>query len=198
MNFFAAHGVGCKPVPTRPNERTPDFVIELAEPVICEVKQIDANEADRKELQEALKNAKLPKHERSAVGGFVPNRIRRIFSKMSAQLKQASMSGTPTLLAIYDATPFQSYSQDLDILQGMFGPFLINVWDDESGETRHSETYHGLDRGLTKEQNTSVSAVGILRGGPEASTLSFTLFHNPHARVPLNRNLFDRLPVAHR
>ena len=36
----------CNPVPTRPNERTPDFIIELAQPVVCEVKQIEPNEED--------------------------------------------------------------------------------------------------------------------------------------------------------
>ena len=43
---FAEHNVQCNPVPTRPNERTPDFIIEVAQPVVCEVKQIEPNEED--------------------------------------------------------------------------------------------------------------------------------------------------------
>jgi hypothetical protein len=188
INFFATHGVGCKPVPTQQGERTPDFVIELSEPVICEVKQIEPNKEDLAELS----------GEPPFVGRWVQNRIRPIFKNISAQLRRASKDGTPTLLAVYDATPFQMYSQDTDVMQGMFGNLSIDVWVDKTGATRQSETYYGGNRGLTPTTNTSVSALGILRGGPEASTLSFTLFHNPHARVPLNPDLFDGLPVVHR
>ena len=52
--FFAEHNVQCNPVPTRPNERTPDFIIELAQPVVCEVKQIEPNEEDLAAARESV------------------------------------------------------------------------------------------------------------------------------------------------
>src|SRR5687767_12360495 len=107
MNFFAAHGVECKPLPTQPDVRTPDSVIELAEPVVCEVKQIQPNKEDLAALS----------GEPRFIGRMVPNRIRPILKDISAKLRRASEDGIPTLLAVYDATPFQLYSDDLDILQ---------------------------------------------------------------------------------
>jgi hypothetical protein len=198
MNFFAAHGVGCTPVPTRPDEHTPDFIIQLAEPVVCEVKQIEPNEEDRRDLAELSRRIQERPGEPPAIGRWVRNRIRPVLKRISGQLQRASEAGTPTLLAVYDATPFQLYSDDVDILQGLFGQLSVDVWVDETGATRHSEPYFGGNRGVTPTTNTSVSAVGILRGGTEVSTLSLTLFHNPHARVPLNPNLFEGLPVEHK
>ncbi len=198
VNFFAALGVKCTPVPTRLHERTPDFIIELAQPVVCEVKQIQANAEDRRDLAELSRRSKLSPDKPPAIGRWVPDRIRPIFKRISPQLRRASEEGTPTLLAIYDATPFRLYSDDSDVLQAMFGRFSVKAWVDETGATRHSETYYGGNRGLSPARNTSVSAVGMLRDGREPSTVSLTLFYNPFARVPLNANLFDGLPVVHK
>ena len=49
--------------------------------------------------------------------------------------RRASEDGTPTLLAIYDATPFQLYSDDVDVLQALFGPLSIAVWEDDTRDT---------------------------------------------------------------
>jgi hypothetical protein len=188
MNFFAAHGVGCKPIPREPNQPTPDFVIELASEVICEVKQIVPNKEDRDDLS----------GEWRFTGRWTPDRLRSIFKNISRQLREASKAGTPTLLAIYDATPFQAYGDDLDVLQSMFGHLSVDVWEDATGALQQSEPYFGRNRTFTPNHNTSVSAVAMLRGGPEVETLSLALFHNPYARVPLDPRWFGRLPVSHK
>ena len=51
---FAEHNVQCNPVPTRPNERTPDFIIEVAQPVVCEVKQIRAERGGPRAARESV------------------------------------------------------------------------------------------------------------------------------------------------
>ena len=198
MKFFAAHGVGCQPVPTQPDQRTPDFVIDLAQPVVCEVKEIRPNKEDRAELAELSRRYQSNPEQPPAIARWVPNRIRPILENISAQLRRASEDGTPTLLVVYDATPFQIYSDDTDVIQAMFGQLVINVGVDDTGATQHSEPYFGGDRTFTPTTNRSASAVGMLRGGPETSTLKLTLFHNPHARVALNPSLFDGLPVEHK
>jgi hypothetical protein len=184
--FFSTHGVQCRPVPTRPGERTPDFVIELAEPVVCEVKQLEPNKDDRADLATVG----------SFKGRWVPNRFRNVLKRISPQLRQASEEGNPTLLLVYDATPLQLYSDDLDVLQAMFGSLSVDVWQDANGTIQHGEQRFGKDAGMTRTHNTSVSAVGMLRRGRDAETL--TLFHNSFARVPLRRQLFDKLPVTHK
>ena len=193
VKFFAAHGVRCTPVPTQADQRTPDFVIELAEPVVCEVKQIEPNTEDLATLHGAMAGA--PR----AVGRWMRNRIRPILKKVSAQLQRASKDGKPTLLAIYDTTPFELYaSDDVEVVQAMFGQLSTDVRVYKNGTIQESETYFGGDGTMTPTTNTSVSAVGILRGGPEVSTLSLTIFHNRYARVELKPSLFDGLPVVHK
>ena len=196
--FFALHGVGCKPVPTRPGQRTPDFILELAQPVVCEVKQIEPNKEDLAPFANPSTLGELGSSEPRAKGRRVPNRFRAVLKGISPQLRGASKDGTSTLLVVYDATPFQLYSDDTDIMQAMFGHLSVDVWEDATGAIQHSEPYFGGKRAMTPTTNTSVSAVGILRGGPEPSTLSLTIFHNPFARVPLNPSLFDGLPVEHK
>lgn len=198
MTFFAAHGVGCEPVPRRPDERTPDFIIALAQPVVCEVKQIEPNEEDLAPFKNPSTLGELGSGEPRVKGRMVPNRIRPLLKRISPQLRKASEGGTPTLLVVYDATPFQLYSDDVHIMEAMFGHLSIGVWEDATGAIQHSEPFFGGNRGMAPNRNTSVSAVGILRGGPETSTLSVTIFHNPFARVALNPSLFDGLPVVHR
>jgi hypothetical protein len=197
MKFFAAHGVACHPVPTRPEERTPDFVIALAQPVVCEVKQIDPNEQDLADLANPSTLDELGTSNPHAKGRWVRNRFRSVFNRISGQLQRASKAGTPTLLVVYDATPFRLYSDDMDIMQAMRGNWSIDVGLDANGKIQHSEPYFGKNGALTNK-NTSVSAVAILRGGPDVSTLTLTLFHNRDARVHLNPDLFDGLPVVHR
>ena len=110
-HFFTVHGVRYRRVP-RSDKPTPDAVIELAQPVVCEVKQIEPNDAD---LADVANPSTLDNPH--AKGRWVPNRLRGKFNRISRQLQRASKAGTPTLLVVYDATPFQLYSDDLDIVQ---------------------------------------------------------------------------------
>jgi hypothetical protein len=107
MNFFAIHGVGCKPI-RRGLKPTADFTIEFARPVVCEVKQIEANDDDVE-----------CSGKQDDGGRFLENRIRPLLK--SRQLRAASETGTPTLLVIYDATELQAYGDDEDVVLAMFG-----------------------------------------------------------------------------
>ena len=195
LQFFAAHGVTCHPVPQQEGQRTPDFIIELATRVVCEVKQIEPNPDDRRDVEE-LSTVGHGGVRRTTVR-WMQNRIRPLLNKSSSQLRRASKEGHPSLLVVYDTTPFGNYTDDRDVLQGLFGRWSVDAWIDDTGETRYTQPYFGEDQGLTPDQNTSVSAVAILRGGPEVATLSLTIFDNPHARVRLDPHLFDGLPVVY-
>lgn len=184
--FCATSGVPCERVLTGAG-RTPDFRIRLGDTqVTCEVKQINPNAEDVAELQEL--------GGRDAVGRSVPNRMRDKLKDVSAQLKAASRDGCPTLLVVYDNTPFKMYTSPSDVVQAMFGHDSVSI--SISGNTTVvSEPFFGGNRGLTPSQNTSVSALAILDGGPDGS-LALRVYHNPFALVPLRAELFAGLPVT--
>ena len=195
-SFFQRYNVSCTAVPRESGRRTPDFLLGLAVPVFCEVKEIAPNAADLLEDEKvrAIIEGRNPDRH---TGRWIPNRAQQVFKNVSQQLKDAAISGSPTLLVVYDATRYQAYSHDYDIVQGMFGRLQVTVWEDENGDVRHSPTFFGGDRRFTPTKNTSVSAVARLDGGPQIETQSLRVFHNPFAKVNLDPRLFDGLPVFH-
>jgi hypothetical protein len=172
--------------------RTPDFVIELGgTQVACEVKQIDPNDEDLRELDELREGV--------AAGRHLPNRLRAKLKNVSAQLKSASRSGRPTLLVVYDNTPFKSYTDHADVVQAMFGRNSVSVLvpADPSLPPQVSAPFFGGDRGMGPQRNTAVSAIAILDGGPRPS-LTLRVYHSPYATVRLDPDVFDSLPVTQR
>jgi hypothetical protein len=187
--FCSANNVPCDPIPTG-GERTPDFRIWLGDAqIICEVKQINPNAEDLAELEDLGSS--------EAAGRYVRNRMRDKLKDVSAQLKAASREGYPTLLVVYDNTPFKMYSCHSDVVEAMFGCDSVNVSFLEAAADSAvvSEPFFGGNRGLTPSQNTSVSALAILDGGPSAS-LALRVYHNPYAVVLLPADLFVSLPVT--
>jgi len=189
--FCGMHGIPCLRI-AQAAVRTPDFVIELrGTQITCEVKQIDPNDEDLRELDELEKG--------DGAGRYLPNRLRAKLKKVSAQLSSASASGRPTLLVVYDNTPFKSYTDHLDVVQAIFGrhSVRVRVAADPSLPPRVSDPFFGGDRGMGPKHNTAVSAVAILDGGPRPP-LTLRVYHNPYAAVRLHSGVFDSLPVTQR
>ena len=189
-DFCASAGIPCYPI-ERGSRRTPDFRVLLRDvEVICEIKQIEPNAEDL---------ATLDHLDEGVAGRRVPKRLRRILKNVSPQLKSAARSQKPTLLVIYDITLTKIYTQDGEVLQAMFGRDSVSVVIPESVSEapRVSDRYFGGDRGLSPTHNTSMSAIGILEGGPEIDTF-LRVYHNPYAAVKLSPSLLDGLPVVQR
>ena len=153
------------------------------------MKQIDPNADDLQELETVGSG--------EATGRFVPNRLRGKLKNVSGQLKAASRSGCPTLLVVYDNTPFKMYSFHFDVVQALFGAHsvIVNVPKERDADTIVSKPFFGGNRGLTERQNTSVSALAILDGGPLGET-TLRVYHNPYASVVLRPELLEALPVV--
>lgn len=186
--FCSRHDIPCKPIPTGVG-RTPDFEIRLqGVRVVCEIKQIDPNTKDLEELQAVQSD--------EAIGRLVPNRLRGKLKDVSGQLKTACLMGHPTMLVVYDNTPFKIYSDHLDVVQAMFGALSVTMTIPKQGgaEAIVSEPFFGGNRGVAPQQNTSVSALAILDSGP-LSELKLRVYHNPYASVILPPELFEVLPV---
>jgi hypothetical protein len=175
-------GVRCEPIPTGLG-RTPDFAIHLGGiRVVCEIKQIDPNREDLDEIRAVGFG--------EATGRYVPNRFRPKLKNVSQQLKTAALSGDPTLLVVYDNTPFKMHSLHSDVVQALLGHHSVTVTVPTTDGTKPtvSKPFFGGNRGLTPRQNTSVSAVAVLDGGPESAP-SLRAYHNPYACVVLRPDL---------
>ena len=185
----SSHGIRCERIATEA-VRTPDFVISLRSiRVICEVKQIDPNVEDLQEMQNVSSG--------QPTGRFVPNRLRAKLKNISGQLKSATLAGSPTMLVVYDNTPLKMYTDHLDVAQAMFGAHSVAVSKGSDADPLVSDPFFGGNRGLTPNQNTAVSALAILDGGP-TSELSLRVYHNRYAAVVLNPELLEGLPVVQR
>jgi hypothetical protein len=172
--------------------RTPDFAITLkGTQVTCEVKQIDPNAEDLRELRELREGA--------VAGRYLPDRLRAKLKNVSAQLKSAVASGRPTLVVVYDNTPFKGYTDHADGVQAMFGRNSVTVLlpADSSSPPQVSGPFFGGDRGIGPEHNTKVSAIAILDGGPRPP-LTLRVYHNPYAVIRLDPRMFESLPASQR
>lgn len=189
--FCRLNGVPCFSVAPA-SVRTPDFAIELGgTEVTCEVKQIDPNDEDLRELADLQEGV--------GAGRYLPSRLRTKLKKVSAQLKSASDSGRPTLLVVYDNTPFKSYTDHGDVVQAMFGRNTVSVLGptDPSLPPQVSDPFFGGHRGMGPEHNTAISAIAILDGGP-STPLTLRVYHNPYAAVRLDPGAFSSLPATQR
>lgn len=187
--FCEANGIPCSRVGTGAG-RTPDYVITLGGiRVTCEVKQIDLNTEDLKELAEL--------RQQGASARYIPNRLRGKLKDVSAQLKDASQAGCPTLLVVYDNTPFKTYSDHADVVQAMFGRHSVSVSvpKDACLPSQVSAPFFGGDRGMGPQRNTAVSAIAILDGGPH-QVRGLRVYHNVYAALRLDPSAFGSLPVS--
>ena len=167
------------------SERSPDFRIQIGQTrVVCEVKQIDMNKNDREEL--AAVNAGTP------TSFYVTNRVRSKLKDVSAQLKDAVLAGTPTMVVLYNNNPVYDHTKYSEILQAMFGRKSANVMFSDSQEAGPvvSPPFFGGNRGLGPRRNTSVSAVAVLEQD-STGQLRLRVYHNPHCRVPLDPAVFS-------
>ena len=189
QEFCRLYGIPCERL-TPTGRRTPDFIVDFrGTQIICEVKQIDPNKDDERELTE------LAHH--GGEGRLVPNRLRAKLKKVSAQLKSASQTGRPTLLVVYDHTPFKAYTLHTDVVEAMFGrnSVRVRVPTDPSSPPQISSPFFGGDRGMGPRHNTAVSAVAILDGGTQPP-LTLRVYHNRYAAVRLDPRAFALLPIT--
>lgn len=116
-------------------------------------------------------------------------RLRQSIKDSAAQLRKFSRRGFPTVVCFYDTT-IGFYLERVHVAQAMFGqePLHFEVSSDPAHDPRFLGLRHGKKATLTGRNNTSISAVAVLRQ-PSGSGLAVDLHHNPHARVPIPNGL---------
>lgn len=166
--------------------RTPDYVVQLHGcDVVCEIKQLNMGKREKAAWTEALKDG--------AGGYFVQNRLRRKLKNVSGQLKDASGRGVPTIVVVFDSTPFRAALEHETVVQALYGTIGYPIQLSGDSELAAGDPFLGGNRGLTAAQNTAVSAVAVLEEMDGGSRLR--VYHNLHAAIPLDPQLFRGLPV---
>jgi len=186
--FCEVNGIQCQRI-SPGLERSPDYDLRIhGTRVVCEVKQIDPNPEEKEVFKRAATG-------RSA-GFWIGNRVRDKLKDVSAQLKAATASGLPTMLVVYNNTAAFDYTGHSKIVQAMFGHKSFRIsWPDEHGsDPQVSPPFFGANRGMTKNQNTAVSALAAL-DRHQGGQLKLRLYPNPFAAVPLPAQIFHGLPV---
>lgn len=170
--------------------RTPDYAIQLRKvEVVCEVKQLDIGNREKQALTQAFETG-------SAAAYVVQNRLRSKLKGVSGQLKRASSRGTPTLVVVYDNTPFRGELDHEDVVEALYGRVSHPVTTSEDGEPDLGAPFLGGNRGLTPTQNTAVSAVAVL--DERDGTYWLRVYHNLHAAVQLDPELLEGVAVEQR
>lgn len=172
-------GIRCRSIRTG-TTRTPDYDIFLSRrKVVTEVKEITPNSAER------AADAALDKGKPVVVSITPGQRVRGKISDSVPQIKSRVKNRYPGLLVIYEAGPLPRHVDEYQIRVAMFGfeSVVFAVPSDPRQSPYSMGRKYGRGRKMTPDHSTSVSAIGVLsvRGGD----IGLTIYHNPHARIPL-------------
>jgi|HubBroStandDraft_6_1064221.scaffolds.fasta_scaffold43825_3 hypothetical protein len=175
--------VGCS------TTKTPDYDITLGGfTVVAEVKQLDQNEDD-KEGWAKLKTGVVAEWVTTDV------RVRRKVKKAEKQLNERCHGTLPGMLVLYDNGSLGG-TDVTDIKTAMFGDETVKVLRRKiDGATIASAIHPGCNGVCTKNDNTTVSAVGLFFWLGDGYQLS--VFHNHNAAVPTNPGWFRHERFQH-
>jgi len=182
-----ARGIAFRRIPTSKVEgkRRPDYRVDIPGcGAFVEVKQIDPNDADRRYETEMETNGL------AVFGGTPGERLRKSIRDAAGQLKQGSLRGIATGVAIFDATRSLHYTDPYAVKTAMFGldAMVIGVPRDPNLSPYFKHMKGGGKATLTEEHNTSISAVIVIRiVPPDVSPYPQLLVYLNHfARVRIN------------
>jgi hypothetical protein len=176
-------GIKYTPIQTG-TAKTPDYELTIdGQRIIVEVKEIDRNKDEQKLW------LKYGREEGIRVPG---DRVRRKILKASAQIKAITKDIYPSILVLYDLT-WGGHLNPYFIRVAMYGleQIHVKVPVNPSGRPYFTGMSYGPKRKMTTEDNTSISAIGVL-STPGPSEIILEIYHNKFAAVPLDPRLLEK------
>ena len=188
QDYCAKAGFVCNRLPEEPY-KTPDYEIVIEEQrIIVEVKEFDRNK-DERESDQLLQQRGYGK-----VLSYTPGeRVREKIRASSPQLKARTQGVYPGLLVLFDRG--YGHADPYHIRTAMYGLEQVHlavprITDSEFKPYSTGMSY-GPRRRMTEDDNTSISAIGVL-ATPGPNDMQLLVFHNKYAAIPLDRDLFAR------
>jgi len=190
--FCAINGIRFERIPSG-SSRTPDYLIQPnGVRIACEVKQIELNREEKEALEAALRG------EATITGGTPGARVRSAINDAVPQLRKWTGGEFPGLLVLSEEHVIPRHTDDYNVRVAMYGldTIVLGVPRDPRVAPFLRERKSGPKRKVTEEHNTSLSAVAVLRKHRDGS-LHCRVFHNAHAKSPLDRTLLANDRIRH-
>lgn len=172
--------------------KTPDYKLTLDNlTIITEIKEIIRNKEER-ESDRMLQERGYG----NALSSTPGDRVRKKISEASPQIKALSNGICPSLLVLFDQGREASHLDPYHIRVAMYGLEQIHivVSHDSLVSPYATGKSFGPKRKMTKEHNTSISALGVLFA-THPDKLHLHVYHNKYASVPLQPELFTKYGV---
>ena len=187
--YCAQHNIEFRKIKRKSLEgmRTPDYEITIYnQKIIVEIKQISPNDKD-KESEKQLNDTGVG----GRFGGMPGKRISRKIKKATPQLKARSEGKYPALLVVYNNLSFtDEYVQPDEIMCGMYGSHVVYCPYGDNNPNVIIDQDFGPNRRLTANDNTTISALAILKKQEE--NISLDVYLNEYAKTPeLYSNVVD-------
>jgi hypothetical protein len=175
--------------------RTPDYEIHPnGHRVVVEVKQINANEDDKRAERE------LESVGHADIAPKASPRVRKKIADAAPQLKRRAKGICPALLVLYDnASPVGNfYTDPYTIKAAMFGheQVVLSVPQDFSAPVGVHDRKFGPKRKMTPHDNTTISAVAVMIAD-RCRPRELLVYHNPFAAIPLPADWLRAEMVRH-
>ena len=193
--FCTNVGIVCHRI-TEEDNKTPDYQLEIDDQtIIVEVKEFTRNKEEQKSdqlLKERGYGARL-----SNTPG---DRVRKKITDSSAQIKARTKEIHPSILVLcdikYGCGQITGHTDPYNIRVGMYGLEQIHISVPKEAKASPYATgmSYGPKRKMTEDQNTSISAIGVL-STPGKDDIRLDVYHNFHAAQPLDPALISNYGI---
>lgn len=170
--------------------KTPDYQLAFdGRTIIAEVKEITKNKEER-ESDRLLKERGYG----TVLGGKPGARVRKKIMDSSPQIKARTVGRHHGLLVLYDNGQIAGHLDPYHIMTAMHGLEVVNfaVPRDPSARPYATGTRFGPNKKMTRDANTSISAIGALVVTAPDRIIELHVYHNPFAVVPIEPVLLAR------
>ncbi len=195
-DFCANVGLACYPICVKKDGKTPDYQLEIDnQTIIVEVKEFNRNKNENLSDQ-LLKERGFGKVLTNTPG----DRVRKKINNSSAQIKARTQGVHPGILVLCDIKngcgQITGHTASYNIRIGMYGleQIHISVPRDTAVSPYVTGTSYGPKRKMTMDQNTSISAIGVL-STPAKNDIRLDVYHNIYAAQPLNPELISKYRI---
>jgi hypothetical protein len=182
-SFCESHGLRWERISPQSDEglRTPDYYIyPMAEQVAVEVKQLEPNPEERKQIQ-------IRQQGGVSVFGCTPGaRVRSVIDTAGRQLRARAKEQIPAMIVLFNTEPYlRHHTESYAVRVGMYGldTIVLGVPSDPSKPSRLVDRRFGPKQKMTKSDNNSISAIAVFENN------DLCVYHNIHAEIPLRPQL---------
>lgn len=181
--FCRLNGITFERVPTEATEgiQTPDYDLPVHDrKIVVEVKQINPN------AEEIEQQKKFDAGGQAVMGGTPGGRVREKITAGAPQIRIRAKGKYPSILVVYNNVPLHDHTSAYDVLVAMYGleTHHIAVPNQPDRSPYLLDKKFGPESRMTKNQNTSISAIGVLYERTEEE-LWLIVYHNIYAEIPL-------------